>query len=75
VRTPEALRPGRQTPAAKHYVTIRQAVEERPFLTERWLRRAVAEKRIPYAKAGGILLFALEDIDQFVEARRIEPVS
>jgi hypothetical protein len=34
----------------------------------------VAEKRVPYAKAGGILLFALEDIDQFVEARRVEPV-
>jgi hypothetical protein len=54
------------------YVTLAQALQERPWLTERWLRRKVAERRIPYAKADGRLLFSLEDIDRFVEARRVE---
>jgi hypothetical protein len=56
----------------KHYVTLKQLVEERPFVTERWVRRKVAERRIPYAKTDGKLLFALEDIDKMVEDSRVE---
>jgi hypothetical protein len=54
------------------WVTVKQAVEARPWLTERWLRRKVYERRIPYAKADGRLLFALEDIDAYVAANRVE---
>jgi hypothetical protein len=57
----------------RQYSTLKQVVAQRPWITERWLRRKVAERRIPYSKADGILLFSLEDIDQFVEANRVEP--
>ena len=59
-------------PAAKQYVTFSQALEQRPWLTERWLRRAVQERRIPFFKVDGKLVFDLEEIDGYVAAHRIE---
>jgi hypothetical protein len=56
------------------YVTIPQAIEARPFLTERWLRRVRQERRIPTFTAAGRVLFRLEDIDNLVEATRLDPV-
>jgi hypothetical protein len=54
------------------FVTLKQALEQRPWLTERWLRKAVAQKLIPYYKLGTKLLFDLVDIDGYVEDRRVE---
>ena len=56
----------------RHLVTLPQAIHERPFLSERWLRRLVAERRISFHKAGGRLLFDLEDIDKWADAGRVE---
>lgn len=53
-------------------VTLPQAISERPWLSERWLRRLVAERRISFHKAGGRLLFDLNDIDQWAETGRVE---
>ncbi|HUZ20622.1 MAG TPA: hypothetical protein VMU75_08645 [Acidimicrobiales bacterium] len=61
------------TAVQKHYVTLKQLLAERPWLTERWLRRGVAMRTIPFSRAGGKLLFALEDLDGMVEANRVEP--
>lgn len=40
-------------------------------VTERWVRRAVAEKRIPYVKVGKLLRFHTDDLDGWVESRRV----
>ena len=53
-------------------VTLKQALEQRPWLTERWLRKAVQKKLIPYFKLGTKLIFDLADIDSYVEQRRVE---
>jgi excisionase family DNA binding protein len=44
-------------------------------LTERWLRRLVYERRVPFHKVGGRLLFDLEDLDKLAESGRVEAVS
>lgn len=46
--------------------------EHRGWVTERYLRRLVAEHRVPYFKAGGKVLIDLADLDAFVEAGRVE---
>ena len=53
-------------------MTLKQLLKARPWMTERWVRRKVAGRRIPFAKADGILLFDLKDIDDFVERGRVE---
>lgn len=53
-------------------VTLHQATAARPWLTDRWLRRLVAERRIPFHKVGGRLLFDLADIDNLAETGRVE---
>ena len=58
---------------SRHLVTLAQAVEARPWLTERFLRRLVAERRVPYFKVGGKLLFDLDDLDALAERGRVEP--
>lgn len=51
----------------RHLVTIPQAVEARPYLSERYLRRLRAERRIPTNTAARRVLFDLAEIDAFVE--------
>jgi excisionase family DNA binding protein len=41
-------------------------------VTERYMRRLVTERRIPYFKVGRLLRFSTEDLDDFLEASRIE---
>jgi len=60
---------------SRQLVRLRQAVESRPWLTERYLRRLVAERRIGYSKCGRVLLFDLDEIDQLAEAGRVEARS
>ncbi len=52
--------------------TLTQAVEQRPWLTERLLRRLVSERRVPFYKPSGRLLFDLEELDAWAEAARVE---
>jgi excisionase family DNA binding protein len=60
---------------SRRLVTLPMAIEERPWLTERWLRRLVAERRVPFHKVGGRLLFDLDDLDKWAEAGRVEPAG
>lgn len=52
--------------------TIKGAIGERPWLTERWLRRMIYEGRIAYFKVGGKVLVDLDELDAYVEAGRRE---
>jgi hypothetical protein len=60
------------------WVRLDQLLEARPFLTERWVRRLVFERRIPFAKLGNgpkaRLIFNLDDVDAMVESGRVEAV-
>lgn len=41
--------------------------------TPRFIRRLVAEKRIPYVKLGAHLRLDKDDLDRFVDAGRVHP--
>lgn len=57
------------------YVTLTQLCDERPFLTERWVRRMVAQRRIPHYKLGGKLVFDLGEVDDMVRSHRVSPAA
>lgn len=59
----------------REWRTLPQLLEERPWLTERHVRRLVSERRIPFSHAGRKLLFDLNDIDAWAEAGRVEAVA
>ena len=44
-------------------------------MSERFVRRLVAERRIPYLKVGRLLRFRADDLDQFLERCRVEPAT
>lgn len=62
---------------ARTLVPLKRVPEHRPWVSERWLRRAVFERRIPYHKLGGgrgsPVLIDLADLDALVEAGRVTP--
>ena len=62
----------REREKSRQLVTLQQAVEQRPWLTERWLRRLVYERRGPFHKVGNRLVFDLADLDALVEQGRVE---
>ena len=62
----------REREKSRQLVTLQQAVEQRPWLTERWLRRLVYERRVPFHKVGNRLVFDLADLDAPVEQGRVE---
>lgn len=62
-------------PVSKKLVTIRQAIEARPWLTERYARRLVFERRVTYYRVGGRVLLDLADVDRLVEEGRVEAVG
>jgi hypothetical protein len=62
----------REREMSRELVTLRQAVEQRPWLTERWLRRLVYERRVSFHKVGNRLVFDLADLDTLVEQGRVE---
>lgn len=41
-------------------------------VTERFMRRLVAERRIAFHKVGALLRFRVDDLDTFFEAGRVE---
>ena len=56
------------------YFTIPQAVEAYPgVLTERLIRRLVAQRRIAFTYAGRRVVLAETDIEAYLEANRREP--
>jgi len=60
---------------ARRLRTVKMAGAEpgyEPF-TERYLRRLVSERRLPFFKTKGRVLVDLDDLDRYVESCRIEP--
>ena len=55
-------------------IPLKRVPEHRTWTTERLLRRLVAERRVPYHKCGGKVLFDLADLDAYAEAGRVEAV-
>lgn len=56
------------------YFTILQAVDAYPgVLTERLIRRLVAERRIAHTYAGRRVILAEDDIEDYLERNRREP--
>jgi excisionase family DNA binding protein len=41
----------------------------------RFVRRLIAERRIAFHKLGAHVRFALVDLDAFIEAGRVEPIT
>jgi excisionase family DNA binding protein len=44
-------------------------------VTDRYIRRLVAEQRIAYFKVGRLLRFAAVDLDAYLAACRVEPAA
>jgi hypothetical protein len=53
-------------------VPLTEVPNRRPWATIRRLRRLVAEKRVPYYKIDGRVMFDLADLDAHAEAGRVE---
>ena len=81
-RTPEEVgrcstdrRPGRGSggavPTRRGPLTLGEAAEYLN-VNERYMRRLVSERRIPYLKVGRLLRFSPADLDAFIEACRVE---
>jgi DNA-binding transcriptional regulator YiaG len=59
---------------ARNLIPLLEVPSHRPWTTVRWLRRQVAERRIPYYKpTGGRVLIDLADLDALAERGRVEP--
>jgi excisionase family DNA binding protein len=59
----------------KHkYLTVQEAAD---YLNTsvRFVRRLVAERRVPFHKAGALVRFAVADLDAFMLAGRVEPIT
>jgi excisionase family DNA binding protein len=63
---------GPPAPTRGHPLTLPEAAAYLN-VTERYMRRLVTDRRIPYFKVGRLLRFSAEDLDAFLEAGRIEP--
>jgi len=62
-----------QQPKQRHLVDLAEAsayIARNP----KYLRRLVASRQIPYHKIGGRLRFDLADLDELIDASRIEAV-
>lgn len=58
-------------------VRLPQLLEQRTYLTERWVRsmcaRSIEEDRLPHYRVGGKLVFDLEEVDAFVRRNHRGP--
>ena len=50
-----------------------EQVAERLGTSPRFVRRLVAERRIPFNKVGRHVRFHTADVEQFIQAGRVEP--
>lgn len=60
--------------AGRRPLTLSEAAEHLN-VTERYVRRLVAERRVPYLKVGRLLRFQEADLDAYLESCRVEPVA
>ncbi len=47
------------------------AAAERLGVSERWVRRAVADRTIPFVKVGRFVRFRPADLDRYVDSRLV----
>lgn len=40
-------------------------------VSERWIRRAVAERQVPFVKVGRFVRFSTDDLNAYIERRRV----
>jgi excisionase family DNA binding protein len=57
-----------------NYLTVEEAAS---YLNTsvRFVRRLIAERRIAFHKVGSHVRFAVADLESFVQAGRVEPIS
>jgi excisionase family DNA binding protein len=57
-----------------HYLSVPEAAE---YLNTsvRFIRRLIAERRVAFHKLGRHVRFAINDLDEYVAAGRVEPAS
>lgn len=57
-----------------HYLTVQQAAA---YLNtgDRFIRRLIAERRIAFHKAGSHVRIAIADLESFMTAGRVEPIT
>ncbi|HVV09716.1 helix-turn-helix domain-containing protein [Amycolatopsis sp.] len=57
-----------------HYLNVEQAAE---YLNTsvRFVRRLIAERRVAFHKVGAHVRLAVEDLEAFVLAGRVEPIT
>jgi excisionase family DNA binding protein len=55
-------------------LTVDEAAEAMNTTT-RFVRRLVAERRIPFTRLGRHVRIAAEDVEEFVNAGRVEPLT
>jgi hypothetical protein len=59
------------TSTSERWVTLSQALAERPFLRRRTLQLWTSERRIGSARAGRLLLVDLDEIDRMIAATKV----
>lgn len=59
----------RKTPG--RLLDIEQAAEYLG-VTERWVRRAIADRRIPFSRVGRLVRFDPRDLDAYLASNRVE---
>src|SRR5215211_5678590 len=75
-RSGAAPPPAGRPPRRGSYFTIPQVVQAYPgVLTERLIRRLVAERRIAFSYAGRRVVLAEADIEAYLDANRHEPLQ
>lgn len=61
----------------RQLVPLKEVPQHRPWTNERYLRRLVSERRIPFHKMGAErqspVFIDLDDIDVFAESMRVDP--
>ncbi len=63
-----------RTAAPPQLLSLREAAD-RMAVSERFMRRLVAERRIRHFKVGHFLKFDAADIDAFIDAGRRDPIA
>jgi hypothetical protein len=56
-------------------LTLPQAAEAYPAFTFRLLRRLVDQRRIPFSRAGRRIVLAEADMENYLEANRVEAID
>jgi hypothetical protein len=58
--------------ATRNLVPLLDVPSHRPWTTVRWLRRQVAERRVPFYKVAGKVLLDLNELDALAERGRVD---